>query len=415
MNRDSKKVLKKALILDEFNSFNNGEMARVLSLSDSLRTLNPPLDMEIFSSSPELDQPRYNRFKIHVVKRPWYKKSSFKLATFVYFISVSSLTLFTYTLLRPFGKRGKHHQYDLFLHLTGDVINDKGLSVLYYHLYHILFGLAAGKKTVIYAESMGPFRSKFTSFVTRIILNKVDLITVREKISLKYLEEIHVKKTRVVLTGDPAFLLKPTSVPLSNVKKPVIGISVNPDMLPYFSWRFAKGRSAIIQKYAELMAHTIDNIIERYNVTVLLFAHVIRPDSDDIKMSERVYDLIQHKQNVQLMRNKYAADEIKGAIATCDLFIGSRMHATIASISSGVPTVVLGHTHKFQGVLGRLLDDESLVSIIGYNYDELMSKLSKAFDYTWANRVAIQKNLQDQLPYMQELAMVNAKLVENLF
>jgi colanic acid/amylovoran biosynthesis protein len=415
MSQRTDYTLKKALILDEFNSFNNGEMARVISLAYSLRALRPAVEMSILSSSPPLDQPRYSRFKIQVIARPWYKKTPAKIGTFVFFIGVSTSKLFGYTLLRALGKRGKLHEYDLFVHLTGDVFNDKGLSVLYYHLYHVLFGLAAGKKTVIYAESMGPFRSKLTSYLSRLIFNKVDLITVREKISLKYLDQIGVNKARVVLTGDPAFLLKPTAVPLEDVRAPVVGVSVNPDMLRYFSRRFGESNGSKRENYAKLMAHSIDYLIEHYGVSVLLFAHVIRPDSDDIRMSEDVYNRVLHKDHVRLVRNYYTADEIKGAISTCDLFLGSRMHATIASISTGVPTVVLGHTHKFQGVLGRLLDDQSLVSIRGYDYSELQSELSLALDYTWANRVAIRKRLGEQLPFMQDLAMVNAKYVVSMF
>jgi colanic acid/amylovoran biosynthesis protein len=46
--------------------------------------------------------------------------------------------------------------------------------------------------------------------------------------------------------------------------------------------------------------------------------------------------------------------EAKSYIAKMDLFIGSRMHATIASFSSGIATVPAAYSRKFIGFFGNL-------------------------------------------------------------
>ena len=50
--------------------------------------------------------------------------------------------------------------------------------------------------------------------------------------------------------------------------------------------------------------------------------------------------------------------EVKGYISKCHFFIGSRMHATIGAVSSGIPTLPLAYSRKFKGVY----------DMIGYNY-----------------------------------------------
>ena len=50
--------------------------------------------------------------------------------------------------------------------------------------------------------------------------------------------------------------------------------------------------------------------------------------------------------------------EAKSLIATMDVFIGSRMHATIAALSSGVPTIPVAYSKKFLG----------LYNALGYDY-----------------------------------------------
>jgi len=406
---------KKVLIVDEYNSFNDGEMARVLSVAKALRVYQPDIDISILSSSPTLDASRYQTSNITVIKRPWHKEGSIK-AAFIYFVAVAAFLLFWYGLLRIFGKRGKLHQYDLYIHLTGDVINDRGMPPLFYHLYHLFFAILAGNKVVICAESLGPFNSKVAGFIARLILERLDLITIREVFTAKYLNKIGLLNSNVILTGDPAFLLEPA--PVVFPKKPkgiVLGVTGNPDVVPYLSGCISNSYIARYHEYAQLLADAIDNFIDLHkDVTVLLIAHVFRPDSDDIKMHEAIYSKIIHKNNVQLLRKCYTADEVKGVIALCDLFVGSRMHATIAAVSTRVPTVAVGHAHKFQGVLGDLLSPESLIDIRGNDCHALNLKLQYAIEYTWNNRQIISRHLDEHLERKKKKSLLNGIYLINL-
>jgi polysaccharide pyruvyl transferase WcaK-like protein len=406
---------KRVLFIDEYNSFNDGEMARVLSVAMALRVYQPDIDISILSSSSTLDVPRYKTSNITVIKRPWHKDGSIK-ADSIYFAAVATFMLLWYGILRMFGKRGKLHQYDLYIHLTGDVINDRGLLSLFYHLYHLFFALLSGKKTVICAESLGPFNSKVTGFITRLIIGRLDLITIREVFTAKYLNKIGLSNSKVVITGDPAFLLEPTTV--VSPKKPdgiVLGVTGNPDVIPYLSGFVPSSYTARYHAYAQLLADAIDNFIDHHeNVSVLLISHVFRQISNDIKMHETIYSKIIHKDKVQLLRKYYTADEVKGVIALCDIFVGSRMHATIAAVSTGVPTVAVGHAHKFQGVLGDLLSQESLIDIRGINYDILSSKIESAIEHTWNNRQVITKRLNERLENQKKKSLLNGMYLINL-
>ncbi len=73
-------------------------------------------------------------------------------------------------------------------------------------LYYLgIIGIAKllNKKVLIYANGVGPLKYKFNRFLSRLILNKVDKITVRDEDSLKFLNKIGVKN--VQLTVDPIF------------------------------------------------------------------------------------------------------------------------------------------------------------------------------------------------------------------
>ena len=404
---------KSILILDEYNSLNNGEMARVMCISDSLRLLIPGMKIAILSSSPQIDNKRYNQSKLIVVKRPW-STGNINSSEYVYFSFVALFSQLSYITQRILGQRGKLHQYDGFVHLTGDVINDRSLRVLFYHLFHIIFGLSSGKKTIICAESIGPFKSKFSSIMARIVLNKVDLITVREKISIENLKSMNIKNPNVFLISDPAFLLKPAFIKLLDQNRPVIGMAPNPDIVPYLSKSFSINCLGPNESYAVLLATTIDEFIEKYNASAILVTHVLRPDSNDLKMSELVYSNLKHKEKVQLQRDCYDAGEVKSFISSCDIFVASRMHAAIAAISSCVPTIVLGHAHKFRGVLHDLINENCAIDVRGSDFEELKTKLETTLDFVWKNHMNIVNNFCEKLPFEKENATINAKLIAEL-
>jgi polysaccharide pyruvyl transferase WcaK-like protein len=409
------KRLKSILILDEFNSLNNGEMARVIGIANAIRILCPNTGIAILSSSPEIDRQRYAGARLKVIERPWYKDSRSKLAAYSFFFVAALITLFWYAILGIVGKKGKLHQYDMFVHITGDVLNDRSLVVLIYHLYHILFGLTGKRIVVVCAESIGPFRSKLAKTLTKLLLNKVDLITVREDVSKEFLDSMKLKNRNTYLTADPAFLLEPTNGACQfDPGKPIMGVCASPDVIPYFSTSFGKTNKDKYEKYTELLACVIDGFLENVDAIAVLIPHVTRSVSDDRIVNKKIYLKLRHQNSVRLIADQCTASEVKEMIANCNVFIGSRMHATIASSSMGVPTIALAHTHKFHGVLGGMLKQRTIIDIRGRDFEELRSRLELALSYAWKNRQAIKKELCKTVEYTRKIAMRNAKLMAHL-
>ena len=56
-----------------------------------------------------------------------------------------------------------------------------------------------------------------------------------------------------------------------------------------------------------------------------------------------------------------------------DCFIGSRMHATIASFSAGVPTIPVSYSRKFEG-LYKSLNYPYVIHALEYSTEEAIDK-----------------------------------------
>lgn len=98
------------------------------------------------------------------------------------------------------------------------------------------------------------------------------------------------------------------------------------------------------------------------------------------------------------------ADEVKWIIAKMDWFCGTRMHATIASLSSGVPTAAIAYSMKTQGVFdackqgGEVIDARQVGSV------ECLRRLQDAFlrrdevrYMLWSGVEPVRREAADQL------------------
>lgn len=85
-------------------------------------------------------------------------------------------------------------------------------------------------------------------------------------------------------------------------------------------------------------------------------------------------------------------------IGECDLMLGSRFHALIAALSSGVPSVAIGWAHKYPELLGEF-GMEHLV----FDHDALTpDALIKAVLDVWDSRADYRAEINERLPEVKE-------------
>lgn len=242
-------------------------------------------------------------------------------------------------------------------------------------------------------------------------LNKATLIIVRENITKEYLTKIGVISP-IYLTADCAFILDSASSKVVDDillkehitinSRPLIGVSVN-IMLDDDN-----------NHYATTMAKLIDYLIQKLNAQVIFIPHVVSikkgGQSDDRKMAKKIYELIENKDAVGLIKGDYSPEELKGIIRLSDLFIGGRMHANIAALSSNIPTLATSWSHKYYGIMRTLGQEKYVCNSKTMEFDELKLKV----DELWANRLNIKAELQQKCEVQKKLAIYSGELVSEI-
>ncbi len=170
-------------------------------------------------------------------------------------------------------------------------------------------------------------------------LEGYDVIFARE--NRTYTMLINKGFNNVIKCTDPAFVMEKQICDFCNVsnEKRFIGFNISPLTLSC---------SPDPHETFESIVHVLQDILNQTEYNILLIPHVYGAQND-YTIHCRIADRL-HNDRVIVVEEKYNAPQIKHIISCCEVFVGSRTHATIAAYSTYVPTLVLGYSVKSVGI-----------------------------------------------------------------
>ena len=418
--------MKKILLTGVYNSLNNGGMAVVLGASKTLKNILPDAEIALLSSHPQIDTRRYSNSDIRIIDF-WYKKTDSSVTTYVY-SSLRAASLMCNSLINRFTHmrfNNIYTDYDVIVDLSCDSLSDYyGRFPLFYFLFTIFQGVIIKRPVIICAASVGPFENKLSKLMAKFVLNKVDLITLREEISNDYLVKTGINKPRIYQTADLAFLMEPAphrrieeilaNEGIREFDRPLIGITAS-QLISRYAFPSISCSEEKYNQYINTMIKLTDFLADKLNATIFLVPHGVVPTEDDRIACRKIYEGSKNKDNIKFIKGDYTADELKGIIGLCDMFIGCRMHSTIAATSMCVPTIAIAYSHKFYGVIGKMLNQNKyIVDIRELDPDSLLSVLTSKVNEFWPKRESVRAELREKAHKVQELATFNLILVKEI-
>lgn len=246
----------------------------------------------------------------------------------------------------------------LVLSLGGDNYSmDYGSAQTYFRANERV--LAAGKKLVIWGASVGPFDQdpELEAYATE-HLRRVHRIVVRESYSQRYLAGIGVT-SNVTLLPDPAFSLRAEATELPPaiermIESGALGVNLTPLLGRY---RDEPGQ------WVDEAANWVSALVGQLESPVLLIPHVMQPGNDDMAFLAEVRARVSAPTGrLQLLEGyDLSSRQLKGVISRLRAFVGARTHATIAALSTNVPTLSIGYSVKARGINRDLFGHEDWV------------------------------------------------------
>lgn len=279
-----------------------------------------------------------------------------------------------------------------------------------------LTALEHGVPLVLLPQTYGPFGSKDTETRAARLVRGAAMAWARDERSFAVLRELlgdAFDPGRHRCGVDMAFLLearpprKPLPAPLDAWTAParaseVFGINVSG--LIHNDPEGARTRYGFRADYREVIEGLVRAVLDSEGVHVALVPHVITPRGhfeSDMDACRSVAEAV-GSDRVTIVPDTYDQAEVKSVIASMDWFCGTRMHSTIAALSSGVPTAAVAYSPKTAGVFETCGQGRHVVDPRSSETRSVVDALVASFTARDSARLSLAESLPRVLKAAQE-------------
>jgi len=254
----------------------------------------------------------------------------------------------------------------------------------------------------VYAIGAGPLTHAAAQAAVRENLGDVAMVTVREKSAHRVLEESGLHRDDVVVTADPALLLKPEPLPRGVLRQEgleghrrLIGMSVRepgvaaPDLDE--------------KVYHALIANAADFMVDRYDANVVFVP--MERSVLDTQHSHAVIAKMLRAQRATVLKGEYSSGQILSFMGKLDFALGMRLHFLIFAAIQGTPFVALPYAGKVSGFLEALGVPAPPLNLVN------AGRLCAYLDDSWDRRRSLRTRIAETLPALQERARETHRLL----
>ncbi|MDN5326828.1 MAG: hypothetical protein PWP41_1524 [Moorella sp. (in: firmicutes)] len=353
------------VVISGYYGFQNaGDEAVLYSIVKALRSLEPDIEITVLSRRPEQTAAC---LKVRAVDR-WH----------------------------PGRVAGAIRRADLVISGGGSLFQDvTGPKSLLYYLAIVFLARLLRKPVIVYAQGLGPLKRHWSRWLTGRVLNRVQLISLRDSESRRLLEELGVNRPPVYVTADPVLGLEPEDMDLRpgqdkweqlELSGPVIGISVR-------SW----------PGYEECwpsLARVADELVAG-GWQVLFLPFHFPADVDACRQVAR----LMHSPAV-VLRENLDLPALMGLMGRLQFLIGMRLHALILASLMGVPFLALPYDPKVTA-LARMMEQPVASFLASVSYTGLEAAVKQAL----AEREEHARRVRAAVAELRPLALDTARLV----
>jgi colanic acid/amylovoran biosynthesis protein len=233
-----------------------------------------------------------------------------------------------------------------------------------------------GGALVLSPQTLGPFASKLNEKLAVWSLSDATKVFARDPISMAWAVGV-LPQHRVSEAIDMAFCL-----PFDRIQKTptaTVRIGINVSGLLYFGGYGGGNSLGLSLDFKDLTHRLVSWALTIPQAEVWLIPHVMSrdiPEEDDTTASLEVQ---KRYPQVKIAGPFAGPSEAKTFMSGLDFFTGGRMHACIGAFSSGVPTVPLAYSRKFNGLF-RSLEYPVLADCRAMKLEEAFEVVVDAFN-----------------------------------
>lgn len=242
-----------------------------------------------------------------------------------------------------------------------------------------------GTRVILLPQALGPFESEKNQAAMKSVVDNVDLIFPRERVSYEHLTRLVGEQAKIKQSPDFTNLVTGVLPPGFDVEQNRFCIVPNCRMLD-------KTDQKTREAYLPFLISCTRYLLKK-NAKPFVLVH---EGKDDQRLAEQLSTAVGGIPIVQ----ESGALEIKGILGACSGTLGSRFHGLVSALSQGVPALATGWSHKYQMLFEDYGFPEGLVEVTT-DEAEIERKIDLVTDDAERIRALIQAST-DQLKQQSE-------------
>ncbi len=359
----------KVVISGYYGSKNAGDEAMLCAMLETLSEIEPNISVTVISVNPEDTRKRHNVDAVH-----W--------------LDILSIVR-------------KIFSADLLISGGGSLLqNVTSRRSLYYYLGIIFLAQILFCPVMLYAQGIGPIYGTFAKKLTNFIINRVNLITVRDHGSLEELKQLAVTRPKIFCTADPVLAIKPESLEIGrkilkqydkdkfidDESVPLIGLAVR----RWHGWQHCQSE----------LAKAVDEISKKLNAQIIFLPMQC---TEDVKAAQSIADITSVK--CTILNEEFKTSELLSIVGCMDLLISIRLHSLIFAGVMNVPMIGISYDPKIDRFLDSI-GEKPVDNLDNVKAEKIVAAVvSKLGDKTIKRDSNLLKELHDKARQNAELAV----------
>lgn len=358
------------IVISGYHGFaNSGDEALLWAILNTLKQKSPSISVTVLSKTPEETARDYG---------------------------VRSVNRYNFFKIRKEMKAAK-----MLIFGGGSLLQDATSSKsLRYYLMIIALAQRCGIKTMLYANGIGPIIKKSDKRLTAKVLNKTDLITLRDDKSDEELKKLGVTKPEIIITADPAFTVNSDEALTGQyfIKRAGVPDGTKVCAVSVREWKNSAG------DFTRIMASLGDHMVEKYGIYPL-FVPMQYPL--DMEISKKIMSMMKHE--AYLINRNLTVAEMFSVLSGAQVLIGMRLHSLIYATTLEIPAMALVYDPKVSAFM-ESLSQPYMVNVENITAEEAI----KTFDALVAEIPEHKKKLHAANAVLKKKAEENAEYAINL-
>lgn len=297
---------------------------------------------------------------------------------------------------------------DLVVDLCGIAFSDgRGLPLLAYNVACVLPALAMRRPVAKLAQALGPFREPLNRMLAKFVLSRCAIVIARGARSFSFLQELGLKN--IACRPDVTFAMHVDDEARAEARALLAALRVPAGALVVSPSEVVRRLCAAegVDFEAEMLA-----FIERVRADgtpVLILPHSMAKDgskNDDIDLCRRLYARFAADPGVAIVDDRHDPVILRAIIGECAIHVGCRFHGVVGALAMGVPTLIIGWSHKYREMAEPLQPERWAMDWRGFSAE----RAHTLFRALVAERDATAASIAEGLPALKREASENFDL-----